>query len=52
MTEAFRWDTTPRSLLRDLDAAYGKAFRDRVQAMLIKDVVTGGHSGSTHMSSA
>ena len=39
MTEAFRWDTAPRYLLRDRDASYGSAFRDRVQAMGIKEVV-------------
>ena len=32
MTEAFPWDTAPRYLLRDRDASYGPAFRDRVQA--------------------
>jgi len=40
MTEAFPWDTAPRYLLRDRDASYGSAFRDRVQAMGIKEVVT------------
>src|SRR6266508_1808527 len=40
MTEAFPWDTAPRYLLRDRDASYGQAFRDRVQAMGIKEVVT------------
>jgi putative transposase len=40
MTEAFPWDTAPRYLLRDRDASYGQAFRDRVQAMGIKQVVT------------
>ena len=40
MTEAFPWDTAPRYLLRDRDASYGPAFRDRVRAMGIKEVVT------------
>jgi putative transposase len=40
MTEAFPWDTAPRYLLRDRDASYGQAFRDRVQAMGIEEVVT------------
>src|SRR6202165_5349783 len=29
ITEAFPWDTAPRFLLRDRDASYGPAFRDR-----------------------
>jgi putative transposase len=40
MTEAFPWDTAPRYLLRDRDASYGLAFRNRVKAMGIKEVVT------------
>src|ERR1700681_795817 len=40
MTEAFPWDTAPRYLLRDRDASYGQVFRNRVQAMGIKQVVT------------
>jgi putative transposase len=40
MIEAFPWDTAPRYLLRDRDAAYGQRFRDRVQAMGIHEVVT------------
>ena len=40
VTEAFPWDTAPRYLLRDRDASYGQNFRDRVQAMGIKEVVT------------
>jgi hypothetical protein len=40
MTEAFPWDTAPRYLLRDRDASYGQAFRGRLQAMGIKEVVT------------
>src|SRR5580692_9649550 len=40
MTEAFPWDTAPRYLLRDRDAAFGPGFRDRVHAMGVKEVVT------------
>jgi putative transposase len=40
MTEAFPWDTAPRYLIRDRDASYGQRFRDRVQAMGMKEVVT------------
>jgi len=39
-TEAFPWDTAPRYLLRDRDGSYGGAFRYRVKAIGIKDVVT------------
>jgi len=40
MTEAFPWDTAPRYLLRDRDASYGSAFRDRVRVMGMNEVVT------------
>src|ERR1700694_5332517 len=40
LTEAFPWDTAPRYLLRDRDKSYGSAFRDRVRAMGIEEVVT------------
>jgi putative transposase len=40
MTEAFPWDTAPRYLLRDRDASYGGAFRYRVKAIGIKEVIT------------
>ena len=40
MTVAFPWDTAPRYLLRDRDASYGQAFRDRVRRMGMKEVVT------------
>jgi len=40
VTEAFPWDTAPRYLLRDRDASYGSEFRNRVEAMGIKEVVT------------
>jgi hypothetical protein len=40
VTEAFPWDTAPRYLLRDRDKSYGPAFRHRVRAMGITEVVT------------
>src|SRR5271165_2295144 len=40
MTEAFPWDTVPRYLLRDRDKSYGPAFRHRVRAMGITEVIT------------
>jgi Integrase core domain len=40
MTEAFPWETTPRYLLRDRDNSYGPAFRHRVRAMGITEVIT------------
>jgi len=40
MTEAFPWETAPRYLLRDRDTSYGPAFRDRVKAMGIEEVLT------------
>jgi hypothetical protein len=40
MTEAFPWDTAPRYLLRDRDASYGLAFRGRLPAMGIAEIVT------------
>src|SRR5260370_10722169 len=44
MTQAFPWDTAPCYLLRDLHASYGQSFRDRVEAMAIKEVVTAARS--------
>src|SRR3979411_450774 len=44
MTEAFPWDTAPQYLLRDRDASYGRAFRNRIQAMGITEVVTAGRA--------
>jgi transposase InsO family protein len=44
MTEAFPWDTAPQYLLRDRDASYGQAFRNRLQAMGITEVVTAARS--------
>ena len=38
--EAFPWDTAPRYLLRDRDKSYGPAFRHRVRAMGITEVIT------------
>jgi hypothetical protein len=40
MIEAFPWDTAPRYLLRDRDKSYGPAFRHRVRAMGITEVIT------------
>ena len=40
ITEAFPWDSAPRYLLRDRDAADGLRFRNRLQAMSIEEVVT------------
>jgi transposase InsO family protein len=40
MTEAFPWDTAPRYLLRDRDKSYGLAFRHRVRAMGVTEVIT------------
>jgi putative transposase len=40
MTEAFPWDAAPRYLLRDRDKSYGSAFRHRVRAMGITEVIT------------
>jgi transposase InsO family protein len=40
MTEAFPWDTVPRYLLRDRDKSYGPAFRHRLRAMGITEVIT------------
>jgi putative transposase len=40
ITEAFPWDSAPRYLLRDRDAAYGQTFRKRIAAMRIEEVVT------------
>ena len=34
ITDAFPWDSAPRYLLRDRDAAYGQRFRRRVQTIL------------------
>jgi putative transposase len=40
VTEAFPWNTAPRYLLRDHDTSYGAAFRKRVDAMGIAEVIT------------
>jgi transposase InsO family protein len=40
VTERFPWDTAPRYLLRDRDTSYGAAFRKRVDAMGIAEVIT------------
>ncbi|MEA2909879.1 MAG: putative transposase [Bradyrhizobium sp.] len=44
MTEAFPWDTAPRYVLRDRDASYGQVFRNRLQAMGIKEIVSAARS--------
>jgi Integrase core domain len=40
LVEAFPWETAPRYVLRDRDAAYGVAFSSRVQTMGIHEVKT------------
>ena len=37
IVEAFPWDTAPRYLVRDNDAAYGRAFTNRIRTMGIRD---------------
>jgi len=39
VTEAFRWDTTPRYMIRDRDSIYGDIFRGRVKSMGIQEVL-------------
>jgi len=38
--EAFPWDTAPKYLLRDRDGIYGTIFRQRLENMSIKEVIT------------
>jgi len=38
--EAFPWDTAPKYLLRDRDSIYGAYFRQRLENMGIKEVIT------------
>ena len=38
--EAFPWDTAPRYLIRDRDAAYGAVFRCRLKAMEVIEVLS------------
>src|ERR1700730_9128735 len=40
LTHGFPWYAAPRDLLRDRDSLYGPAFRNRVQAMGIEEIVT------------
>jgi len=40
VVEAFPWDTAPKYLMRDRDGIYGKAFRNRVENMGIKEVIS------------
>src|SRR5713101_5011283 len=37
IVEAFPWDTAPRYLVQDNDAAYGQAFTNRIRTMGIRD---------------
>ncbi|HEX9875920.1 MAG TPA: integrase core domain-containing protein [Gammaproteobacteria bacterium] len=37
--EALPWDTAPRYLIRDRDGSYGTAFRSRLQAMGVEEVL-------------
>jgi transposase InsO family protein len=39
ITEAFPWDTTPKYLLRDRGSSYGSAFRRRIHALGIEEVM-------------
>jgi transposase InsO family protein len=39
IAEAFPWDTVPRYLLHDRDSIYGDVFRQRVRAMVIREVL-------------
>ena len=40
IVEAFPWDTAPKYLLRDRDGIYGSIFRQRLENMGIKEVIT------------
>ena len=40
LLEAFPWDTAPRYLIRDRDAAFGSVFRSRLDGMGILEVLT------------
>jgi putative transposase len=40
IAEAFPWDTAPGYVLHDRDTIYGDAFRQRVRAMAIREVLT------------
>ncbi len=44
VVEAFPWDTAPKYLLRDRDSIYGGWYRQRIQNMRIKEVMTAYHS--------
>ena len=37
ITEAFPWDQTPETLIRDNDAIYGAVFKNRLKSMCIRD---------------
>jgi|SRR4030095_1201248 putative transposase len=40
MLEAFPFDTAPKYFLRDRDRIYGQEFRDQVEVMNIKEVLS------------
>ena len=40
ITEAFPWDSAPRTVIRDRDSVYGALVRARIKAMGIEEVVT------------
>ncbi len=40
ITDAFPWDTAPRTMIRDRDGVYGKAARERLAGMGIMEVLT------------
>jgi Integrase core domain len=44
IVDTFRDDTAPSYLLRDRDAIYGEAFRQRVKGMQIREVLTAARS--------
>ena len=44
IAEAFPWDSAPRYLLHDRDSIYGNTFRQRVEEMGIREVVTAARS--------
>ncbi len=52
MTEAFPGGEEPRYLHRDRDGTYGIEFRERVQSLGIREVVSAKQSGRTRTSSA
>ena len=50
IAEAFPWDTAPRYLVRDNDAAYGQAFTNRIRTMeYASPISTANRLGKTPM---